>query len=279
MNITPLFRPGGEFFLIAGPCVLEGEMQHAEIAKVLWKVQRELKIPVIFKASFDKANRAQPNAHRGPGIVHGLQMLADVQEEYNLPVLTDIHQPHQAVLAAEVCDVLQIPAFLCRQTDLLLAAVATGKPINLKKGQWMGEVETIGAVAKVRYAAHATRTNYPIAVTERGTFFGYGDLVVDMRNIARLQYPAHGHNRVPVIFDGTHSVQRPGHGADGASGGNRELVAPLVRAAVAAGASGLYLEVHPWPDKALSDQESMLPLDELLPLMREVMAIRQAIGR
>jgi len=235
-------------------------------------VRNQLSLPVIFKASFDKANRSQWGAHRGPGLGAGLGMLQRVKTEYNLPVLTDVHEPWQAKQVAQVCDVLQVPANLCRQTDLVMAVAATGKSINLKKGQWVGVKEMKGAVTKVRIGIHLA---YPVAITERGTFFGYSDLVVDMRNIARLREAC----RCPVIFDGTHAVQRAGLGGDGASGGSPECIEPLVRAAVAAGVNGLYLEVHPRPEKAPSDGECMLPLDRLMPLMRDVMAIRKALSK
>jgi 2-dehydro-3-deoxyphosphooctonate aldolase (KDO 8-P synthase) len=263
------FRRGGEFFLIAGPCVLENDELHEEIADVLWQVRRWFSMPVLFKASYDKANRSRPEAPRGPGLIDGLEMLSWVRRTTQLPVLTDVHEPHHAELAAIVCDALQVPAFLCRQTDLLLAVWQTGLPVNLKKGQWVGIPEMDGAVAKVTQGL----PNYPVAVTERGTFFGYGDLVVDMRNIQRL----HAALDVPVIFDGTHSVQRPGLGKHGASGGARVEVRSLVLAAVAAGADGLFLEVHPRPDDAPSDAASMLPLEQLLPLMEEVMEVRRAV--
>ncbi len=256
------------FFLIAGPCVLEDDPLNLRVADALRRLGEELDVPVIFKASFDKANRSKRSSPRGPGLEAGLEALARVREESGLPVLTDVHEPAQAALAAEVVDVLQIPAFLCRQTDLLVAAGATGKAVNVKKGQWMSAVDMAHAVQKVRGAGGET-----VAVTERGTFFGYGDLVVDMRSLARMR-EATG---APVVFDGTHSVQRPGQ-ADGSSGGDRRFIPPLVRAAVAAGCDGLFLEVHPEPATAPSDATNMLPLSELPDLMRQVLAIRQAIA-
>jgi len=258
------------FFLIAGPCVLEGSALHEEIAEVLLQIRQELLIPVIFKGSFDKANRSRGDAPRGPLISNGLDYLAQVRELCELPVLTDIHEPWQAQEAAEVCDVLQVPAALCRQTNLITAAAQTGRAVVLKKGQWVGVSEMEGAVGKVR----AVASSPPVAVTERGTFFGYGDLVVDMRNIVKLQQSCH----VPVIFDACHVVQRPAQGLRGASAGDSLYIAPLARAAVASGANGLYLEVHPKPLEAPSDGASMLPLDQLLYLMREVMAIREALS-
>jgi 2-dehydro-3-deoxyphosphooctonate aldolase (KDO 8-P synthase) len=212
---------------------------------------------VIYKASFDKANRSNPGATRGLGLERGLEALARVKRETGLPVLTDVHAPEQCAMAAEVCDVLQIPAFLCRQTDLLEAAGATGKPVNIKKGQWLQPEGMKGASAKVRGASpHGAAA--PIAVTERGTFFGYGDLVVDMRNFARMREAA----QAPVVYDATHSVQQPGRGDGGASGGLREFIPPLMFAALAAGAQGLFIETHPDPDHAPSDGPNMVFLDQ-----------------
>ena len=223
---------------------------------------------IVFKASFDKANRSNPGATRGPGLERGLEALARVRAATGLRVLTDVHLPDQCEAAAQAVDVLQIPAFLCRQTDLLVAAGATGRPVNVKKGQWMHPEGMRGAVEKVRRAAgtaHRERTqgsadlSPEVAVTERGTFFGYGDLVVDMRSFARMRVACDA----PVIFDGTHSVQQPGRGEGGASGGAREFIPPLTLAAVAAGADGLFLETHPDPDCAPSDGPNMVPLDRL----------------
>ena len=256
------------FALIAGPCVLEDDALNLEIARVLARAGRELGLPVLFKASFDKANRARPDAPRGPGLDEGLRRLARVRDETGLPLLTDVHEPEQAAAAAEVVDVLQVPAFLARQTDLIVAAARTGRSLNLKKGQWMAPEEMAGAVAKARAAGAAE-----VAVTERGTFFGYGDLVVDMRSFGRVRATC----ACPAIFDGTHSVQRPGR-ADGASGGDREHVPALVLAAVAAGCDALYLETHPDPAHAPSDGATMLPLDRLAPLLEQVLRIREALG-
>jgi len=255
------------FLLIAGPCVLEDDALNLEVARALAEGSRAWGIPVVFKGSFDKANRARPGSPRGPGITPGLARLARVKEETGLPVLTDVHEPAQAARAAEVADVLQIPAFLCRQTDLLEAAGATGRPVNVKKGQWMAPEEMAGALAKVERAGAPA-----VAVTERGSAFGYGDLVVDMRSFAR----ARAATGAPVLFDGTHSVQRPGR-AGGSSGGDPEHTPALVRAAVAAGCDGLYLEVHPDPARAPSDAATMLPLDRLDALLREALAIRAAL--
>jgi len=265
---SPFFQSG--FFLIAGPCVLEDPRLHEEVAEVLRQVRQELLIPVIFKASFDKANRSRHGAHRGPGLERGLELLAQVRTDEHLPVLTDVHRPEQTERVAEVCDVLQIPAALCRQTDLLVAAAQTGRALNLKKGQWVSVQEMQGAVGKV---VSATGRSGSVAVTERGTFFGYHDVVVDMRNIPYMR-DACG---VPVIFDASHTVQRPAAGRDGAAAGDSQYIRPLARAAVASGADGLYIEVHPKPWLAPVDGASMLPLGQLVPLMHEVMAIRRAL--
>lgn len=266
-SVRGLFAADAPFFLIAGPCLLEDDGLNLRIADALAEASVALDVPVIFKASFDKANRSLSDAERGPGLEVGLERLATVTRRSELPVLTDIHEPAQAAPAAAVCAALQIPAFLSRQTDLIEAAGATGRPVNIKKGQWMAPADVTGAVAKARTAGAAG-----VAVTERGTFFGYGDLVVDMRSFARLR-EATG---APVIFDGTHSVQRPGRAA-GASGGDPEHTPALVRAAAAAGIDGLFLEVHPDPAGAPSDRATMLPLDRLEPLLREVLAVRGAL--
>jgi 2-dehydro-3-deoxyphosphooctonate aldolase (KDO 8-P synthase) len=268
VSVEHLFRPGGGFFLIAGPCVLKEDRLNLRIAEALRRLGEELDLPVIFKASFDKANRSSAGSARGPGVEAGLDALALVARETGLPTLTDVHEAAQCARVAEVVDVLQIPAFLCRQTDLLHAAGATGRVVNVKKGQWMAPEEMRGAVDKLRRAGASG-----IAVTERGTAFGYGNLVVDMRSfdVAR---EACG---VPVVFDGTHSVQRPGMGA-GVSGGEPRFIPPLVRAAVAAGADALFLETHPEPAGAPSDATNMLPLERLRPLLEEVLRIREALA-
>jgi 2-dehydro-3-deoxyphosphooctonate aldolase (KDO 8-P synthase) len=241
-------------FLIAGPCVIEPGAVLPRVAETLARLSEERGIPICFKASFDKANRARLDGARGPGLEAGLRVLAQVRAASGLPILTDIHEAHQAAPVAEVVDVLQIPAFLCRQTDLLIAAGRTGKPVNVKKGQWMPPESMAGAVEKVREGGSSD-----IAVTERGTFFGYGDLVVDMRNFARVR-AATG---VPVIFDATHAVQQPGKGDSGSSGGSREFIPPLLAAAAVAGADGFFLETHPEPARALSDAATQWPLDQL----------------
>jgi 2-dehydro-3-deoxyphosphooctonate aldolase (KDO 8-P synthase) len=268
ISVDSLFRPGGEFFLIAGPCVLEDDALNLRVAESLRRLGDELGLPVVFKASFDKANRSSLGSARGPGLDAGLAKLARVRAEAGLPVLTDVHEAQQCAAVAEVVDVLQIPAFLCRQTDLLRAAGATGRAANVKKGQWMAPDEMRGAVDKLRHAGAAG-----IALTERGTFFGYGNLVVDMRSFTAAREAC----GVPVVFDGTHSVQRPGQGG-GVSGGEPKYIPPLVRAAVAAGADALFLEVHPEPSRAPSDATNMLRLERLRPLIEEALALRAALG-
>jgi 2-dehydro-3-deoxyphosphooctonate aldolase (KDO 8-P synthase) len=245
-------------FVIAGPCVVEPGDVLPRVAERLARFGAERGVPVCFKASFDKANRARAESARGPGLDEGLRALERVRRSSGLPVLTDVHLPEQAGPTAEVVDALQIPAFLCRQTDLLEAAGRTGRPVNVKKGQWMPPEAMAGAVEKVRGAGGGE-----IAVTERGTFFGYGDLVVDMRNFARLR-AATG---VPVIFDATHAVQRPGQGGSGTSGGDRAHVPALLAAAAVAGADGFFLETHPDPARALSDAATQWPLDRLAELL------------
>jgi 2-dehydro-3-deoxyphosphooctonate aldolase (KDO 8-P synthase) len=263
--VKPAF-PDDAFFLIAGPCVLESDALNLRVADQLARLAERVPGGIIFKASFDKANRSNPDGHRGPGLDEGLAALDRVRQATGLRILTDVHLPDQCAPAAQVVDVLQIPAFLCRQTDLLVAAGATGKPVNVKKGQWMHPEGMRGAVDKVRGAATAPSE---VAVTERGTFFGYGDLVVDMRDFARM----HTACRAPVIFDATHSVQQPGRGTDGSSGGAREFIPPLAYAATAAGANGLFLETHPDPAHAPSDGPNMIPLEQLEGLIERAVAL------
>jgi 2-dehydro-3-deoxyphosphooctonate aldolase (KDO 8-P synthase) len=251
-------------FLIAGPCVIEPGNVLLRVAEVLAGLERDLGIPVCLKASFDKANRSRLGASRGPGLQEGLRALERARTESGLPVLTDIHEPQQALPVAQVADALQIPALLCRQTDLLIAAGRSGKPVNVKKGQWLDPEAMRGAVEKVRSAGAPE-----VAVTERGTFFGYGDLVVDMRNFSRLR-SATG---APVIFDATHSVQQPGQGDAGSSGGQREYIPTLLAAAAAAGADGFFLETHPDPAAALSDSATQWPLERLAELVGQTLEI------
>jgi len=251
-------------FLIAGPCVIEPGDMLLRVGEALARIERDLGLPVCFKASFDKANRSRLGASRGPGLEEGLRALERVRASTGLPVLTDIHEAHQAAAVAEVADALQIPAFLCRQTDLLVAAGRTGKPVNVKKGQWLDAGGMRGAVEKVRSAGAGD-----IAVTERGTFFGYGDLVVDMRNFGRLRDLA----GVRVIFDASHAVQQPGQGQGGSSGGQREFIPPLLAAAAAAGADGFFLETHPDPARAESDAATQWPLDRLAELVGQTLDV------
>jgi 2-dehydro-3-deoxyphosphooctonate aldolase (KDO 8-P synthase) len=254
-----------QFTLIAGPCALEDDALNLEIGTALATLSEELGLPIVFKASYDKANRSKADSPRGPGLEEGLKRLARVKGETGLPIITDIHEPFHAAKAAEVVDVIQIPAFLCRQTDMLVAAGETGKVVSIKKGQWMAPEEMKHAVEKARLAGAGE-----VVVTERGTFFGYGNLVVDMRSFRRIRDGV----GVRTIFDGTHSVQRPGQ-AQGSSGGDPEHIPSLVLAAVAAGCDGLFLETHPRPSTAPSDSTNMLPLDQLRPLLERVMAVRE----
>ncbi len=255
-------------FLIAGPCVVESDDVMLRIADVLSGIGARHGIPVCFKASFDKANRARGESPRGPGLDDGLAALARVREHSGLPLLTDIHESQQAAPVAAVVDVLQIPAFLCRQTDLLHAAGRTGKPVNIKKGQWMQPEAMAGAVEKVRQAGGRN-----VAVTERGSFFGYGDLVVDFRSLARMRRAT----AAAIVFDGTHSVQQPGQGADGTSGGQREHIPALLVAAAAAGADGFFLETHPDPARARSDAATQWPLDQLDDLVSRTLSVWHAV--
>jgi 2-dehydro-3-deoxyphosphooctonate aldolase (KDO 8-P synthase) len=260
-----MWEPGP--VVVAGPCVLEDDALNLRIAEALARIGVDAGVRVVFKGSFDKANRARPGAPRGPGLDEGLARLARVRSATGLPVLTDVHEPAQAAAAAQVADALQIPAFLCRQTDLVEAASRTGRAVNIKKGQWMSPEEMAGPVAKARGAGAVA-----IAVTERGTAFGYGDLVVDMRAFPRVRAVT----GVPVLFDCTHSVQQPGRGPGGASGGDRSVVPALLRAAMAAGAEGLYLETHPDPARAPSDAATMWPLADLPGLVDAALEIWHA---
>ncbi|MBU6399734.1 MAG: 3-deoxy-8-phosphooctulonate synthase [Verrucomicrobia bacterium] len=252
--------------LIAGPCVIESERLCLKVAGHLDTVCRRLRIAYVFKASYDKANRTSGRSYRGPGLGAGLKVLARVRAELGVPVLTDVHTEDQARAAAEVADVLQIPAFLCRQTDLISAAVATGRIVNLKKGQFLSPVEMGQVVAKA-VAAGGRR----LLVTERGTSFGYHNLVVDMRAIPILRQLG-----FPVIFDATHSVQLPGARGE-CSGGQREFAPVLARCAVAAGADGVFVETHPEPDRALSDGPNMIPLGAMARLLEGLLRLRQAV--
>jgi len=260
-----LFDPK-RLLLIAGPCSLESESTCRAVAEVLARLRdEEPDLNIVFKGSFDKANRTSGRGERGPGLAAGLKLLAWVKKKYGFPVLTDVHLPAQAKPVAKVCDVLQIPAFLCRQTDLLLAAAATKRVVNVKKGQFLSPMEMEHVVAKLRQAGAKE-----IWQTERGTTFGYQNLVVDMRSFAIMR--RHGS---PAIFDATHSVQLPG-AADGASGGQREYVLPLARAALAAGANGLFIETHPDPTRAISDGPSQVPLAQFSALIASCLRVWRA---
>jgi len=253
------------FFLIAGPCVIESEKLCLEVARSLKKTCTKLGVTCIFKASFDKANRTSGKSFRGIGIEAGLEVLAKVRDAVGMPVLTDVHTDAQAVVAGEVVDVLQIPAFLCRQTDLIEAAVLTGRIVNVKKGQFLSPAE-MGQVVKKAVDAGGKR----ILVTERGTTFGYNNLVADMRSMPILR-----RSGFPVVFDATHSVQLPGGGGDKSSG-QREFAPVLARCAVVAGADGVFVETHPNPDAALSDGPNMIPLREMPRLIAGLLKLRAA---
>jgi 2-dehydro-3-deoxyphosphooctonate aldolase (KDO 8-P synthase) len=257
---------GQSLLLIAGPCVIEGEAPTLEIARRLADLARELPVNLVFKASFDKANRTSIASYRGPGLKEGLRILQRVREATGLPVTTDIHEPHQAAPAGEVCELLQIPAFLCRQTDLLAAAAKTGRAVNVKKGQFLAPTDMRHVVGKLLSLGCRD-----MLLCERGTFFGYGRLVNDMRSLPELRRLG-----PPVVFDATHSVQEPG-GLGSATGGNRALVEPLARAATAVGIDGLFFETHPDPDRAPSDGPNMVPLAEFGPLVRRLLRIRQTV--
>ncbi|OYX78621.1 MAG: 3-deoxy-8-phosphooctulonate synthase [Sphingomonadales bacterium 32-65-25] len=257
--------PGAPPFLIAGPCVIESEALCLAIATRLKAMGEELGLPVIFKASFDKANRTSVNGFRGHGLEEGLRVLEKVRRETGLPVLTDVHLPDQVKPVAEVVDMLQTPAFLARQTDLITAAAASGRPVNIKKAQFMAPGDMQAVLGKARAAAGTEGGT--IMLCERGSSFGYNNLVVDMRGLVIMREMG-----CPVVFDATHSVQLPGGGGD-RSLGQRQFVAPLARAAVAVGVDGLFMETHPDPDQALSDGPNMVPLDQLPDLMRQLIAI------
>ncbi|HEU5180107.1 MAG TPA: 3-deoxy-8-phosphooctulonate synthase [Candidatus Polarisedimenticolia bacterium] len=254
--------------LIAGPCVIEGEGPTLALARALKEQSAAAGIPLVFKASFDKANRSALGSFRGPGLKEGLRILDRIKRETGLPVLSDIHEIEQAETAATVLDILQIPAFLCRQTDLLVAAARTGLPVNVKKGQFLSPWEMKNVVEKL-VSSGATR----ILLTERGSSFGYQNLVVDFRSI-----PVMRELGFPVIFDATHSVQRPG-ALGSSSGGDRQFIETLARAAIAAGADGIFVEVHEDPAKALSDGANALPLARLPALLRDVRQLAAVVGR
>ena len=252
--------------LIAGPCVIESEDICLRVAAHMQKVCADLGVNYVFKSSFDKANRTSLTSYRGPGLEEGLRILAAVREQANVPVLTDIHEASQVDATAAVVDILQIPAFLCRQTDLLVRAGRTGRTINIKKGQFMAPEDMRAATEKI-----LSTGNRRVMLTERGTTFGYHNLVVDMRALTKLATLA-----AAVVFDATHAVQLPG-GQGNASGGERQFVAPLARAAAAVGINGLFLEVHPEPDRARSDGPNSLPLEDVEPILKKVVAIHELV--
>ena len=257
--------PAKSFFLIAGPCVLESEALTHSIAKHLVELTSDLAIPFIFKASFDKANRTSGKSFRGPGLAQGLKILAAIKKSFGCRLLTDIHEASQIKAAAKVIDVLQIPAFLCRQTDLLVAAARSGRAVNVKKGQFLAPDDVDNIAAKLR--SSGCKDYY---ITERGTTFGYHNLVVDMRSLALMRQAGHR-----VVFDATHSVQRPG-GNGTSTGGDRSMAPVLARAAVAAGIDGLFIETHPQPDQSPSDGPNMIPLAQMEALLRKLQLIHEA---
>jgi 2-dehydro-3-deoxyphosphooctonate aldolase (KDO 8-P synthase) len=260
-------KPESPFFLVSGPCVIEDEAVTLRIATRLKEMTDSLGIPFTFKASYDKANRTAITSFRGPGMTDGLRTLAKIKETLEVPILSDVHRISEVAPAAEVLDVIQIPAFLCRQTDLILAVARTGKPVNVKKGQFLAPWDMVNIVEKIQSVSSVQ----PM-ITERGVMFGYNNLVVDFRGIQIMQQTG-----CPVIFDATHSVQLPG-GAGSSSGGQREFAPILARAAIAAGADGIFLEVHEDPDNALCDGPNSLPLDELPGLLVQLQAIKAALA-
>jgi len=266
-EIGPVQVGGGRLFLIAGPCVIESEAHVRRMAEAIQRITADLGIPYIFKASYDKANRTSVKSFRGPGLVEGTRILGRLAKDTGLPVLTDVHEPGHCEMVAEAVDVLQIPAFLCRQTDLLVAAGKTGRAVNIKKGQFVAPWDMAHPVEKVRSTG-----NERISLTERGACFGYNTLVVDYRSLPVMRAMA------PVVFDGTHSVQQPS-AAGGVSGGQPEFIPLLARAAVAAGIDGLFLEVHDDPANAKSDGANALDLKLLKPLLERLLAIHEAANK
>ncbi len=265
-NLTD--KPVPIFFLIAGPCVIENYETTFLVAKHLKKITTKLDIPFIFKASFDKANRTSIQSFRGPGFEKGLEILDSIKKKLGLKITCDIHLPNQAQKAAKILDIIQIPAFLCRQTDLIAAACNTGKPVNIKKGQFLSPLECKNILNKAREFGN---TNF--CITERGSSFGYNNLVVDFRSIPII------HNLgSPVVFDATHSVQLPG-GALDSSAGERQFVPTLSRAAIAAGADGLFIETHPDPDKALCDGPNSMPLKDMEDFLSNLAAVKKSVGK
>jgi 2-dehydro-3-deoxyphosphooctonate aldolase (KDO 8-P synthase) len=266
ISVGPVRLGGKSIFLIAGPCVIESESHARMIAERIATIASDAGVPYVFKASYDKANRSSVNSFRGPGLKEGLRIMGKIKAELDLPVLTDIHEPVHAALAAEVVDILQIPAFLARQTDLLVAAGKTGRVINVKKPQFVSPADMGNVVEKI-----ASTGNTNIILTERGSSFGYQNLVVDFRGIPQMKKLGY-----PVVFDATHSVQLPG-GQGHASGGQPEFIEPLARAAVAAGVDGIFIETHDNPAKALSDGANALPLDQLAGLLSRLKQLSSLI--
>jgi 2-dehydro-3-deoxyphosphooctonate aldolase (KDO 8-P synthase) len=261
------------FFLIAGPCVIESRQMAFDTAGQLREITSALGIPFIYKSSFDKANRSSGTSFRGPGMEEGLQILADVRAELHVPILTDVHDKDQVAAVAAVVDVLQTPAFLCRQTDFIQACAASGKPVNIKKGQFLAPHDMMQVVNKARQAASDAGVAPDIMVCERGVSFGYNNLVSDMRSLAIMR-----ETDCPVVFDATHSVQLPG-GQGTSSGGQREFVPVLARAAVAAGVSGLFMETHPDPSKAMSDGPNAVPLGRMKELLAALVDLDRVVKR
>ena len=268
IKISPGVRIGrpGTFFLIAGPCVIESRDRTFRLARRLKSICAKLDVPFIFKASFDKANRSSIRSYRGPGLDRGLEILAGIKAELDIPVLSDVHETAQVAKAAEVLDVIQIPAFLCRQTDLLLAAARTQKPVNVKKGQFLSPYDMKNAVEKIE-----SQGNRKIILTERGTMLGYNNLVVDIRSIPIMKRWGY-----PVVIDASHSVQQPG-GRGSSSGGDREFIPAIARAATSAGADGVFLEVHDEPQAALSDRENALDIKDLKDLLESLLRLTKAV--
>jgi 2-dehydro-3-deoxyphosphooctonate aldolase (KDO 8-P synthase) len=269
ISITDQISFGGDrpLLFIAGPCVIESRDHVMRMAEIMLKLRDELGIQLVFKSSFDKANRSSIESFRGPGLEKGLEILAEVKREFGMPVLSDIHEPQQAAVAAEVLDILQIPAFLCRQTDLIAAAAKTGKPVGVKKGQFLSPEETKNILEKAE-----EMKNDRVFLTERGTSFGYQNLVVDMRSFPIMR--SYGR---PVVYDITHSMQRPG-GEGKQTGGTRQYARPLARAAAAAGVDGFFMEVHDNPDRALSDKTTQLDVATARTVIREILAVRNALA-
>jgi 2-dehydro-3-deoxyphosphooctonate aldolase (KDO 8-P synthase) len=262
-----VFGENNPLVLIAGPCVIETEKDCCQLAEKIKDIAVKANIPFIFKASYDKANRSSIKSYRGPGVENGIKILSKIKKEIGVPILSDVHSCSEIDMVQDVLDIIQIPAFLCRQTDLLLHAAKTGKPLNIKKGQFLAPWDVKHVAEKV-----LSTGNKNIVFTERGTMFGYNNLVADMRSIVIMRDMG-----FPVVFDATHSVQLPG-GMGSTSGGQREMIEPLTNAAVSVGCDGLFIETHEKPENALSDSATMLPLDRLLPLLKKAIRIREAIS-